>query len=113
MAGTSGFDHIAIAVPDLDAQVERLTAAFGMVVQSRSERYALFADPASGFKIEMNLSEDGEARFRHLGFRSADVDGEHQTLLDASSLKPDTGSATFSWLAAERFAHQCIGAMRL
>ena len=83
MAGTSGFDHIAIAVPDLDAQVERLTAAFGMVVQSRSERYALLADPASGFKIEMNLSEDGEARFRHLGFRSADVDGEHQTLLDA------------------------------
>ena len=83
MAETSRFDHIAIAVPNLDEQVERLTAAFGMVVQSRSERYALLADPVSGFKIEMNRSDEGEARFRHLGFRSADVDGEHKALLDA------------------------------
>jgi catechol 2,3-dioxygenase-like lactoylglutathione lyase family enzyme len=83
MSGISGFDHIAIAVPDLDAQVERLTGAFGMTVQGRSEGYALLADPVSGFKIEMNQSDGGGARFRHLGFRTADVDGEHKALLDA------------------------------
>ena len=83
MAKTSRFDHIAIAVPNLDEEVERLTAAFGMVVQGRAEGYALLADPVSGFKIEMNKSDGGEARFRHLGFRSADVDGEHKALLDA------------------------------
>lgn len=83
MPSISKFDHIAIAVPDLDRQVERLTTAFGMAVLSRSESYALLADPVSGFKIEMNQTEDGEARFRHLGFLSADVDSDHRILLDA------------------------------
>ena len=82
MSRIIGFDRIAIAVPDLDAQVERLTSAFGMTILGRSERYALLADPASGFKIEMNQADEGEARFRHLGFRTADVDSEHKTLLD-------------------------------
>jgi hypothetical protein len=49
---TPAFDHIALTVPDLDEQVERLTVAFGMVVQGRSERFALVADPASGLKLE-------------------------------------------------------------
>jgi len=83
MSSITGFDHIAIAVPNLDAQVERLTAAFSMTVQGRSERYALLADPVSGFKIEMNQADEGEARFRHLGFRTVDIDGEHNALLDA------------------------------
>jgi catechol 2,3-dioxygenase-like lactoylglutathione lyase family enzyme len=83
MSGISGFDHIAISVLDLDAQVERLTDSFGMTVLGRAERYALLADPVSGFKIEMNQADEGEARFRHLGFRTADVDGEHDALLEA------------------------------
>ena len=83
MNTTPAFDHIALTVPNLDEQVERLTVAFRMLIQSRSERYALVADPVSGFKIELNRSDDGEARFRHLGFRTADVDGEHRALLDA------------------------------
>ena len=29
---TRGIDHIALTVPDLDAQVERFASAFGMVV---------------------------------------------------------------------------------
>ena len=83
MTTTPAFDHIALTVPDLDEQVERLTGAFGMVVQSRSERYALVADPASGFKIELSRSDDSEVHFRHLGFRTDDVDGAHESLVDA------------------------------
>jgi hypothetical protein len=76
-------DHIALTVPDLDAQVERLMNAFGMVVQSRSDRYALVVDPASGFKIELSRSEDTDVHFRHLGFRTDDVDASHEDLLGA------------------------------
>ena len=46
----SGFDHIALAVPDLDAQVERFTSQLGMVVQSRSEQFALVADPSPALR---------------------------------------------------------------
>ena len=83
MAEISGFDHVALAVPDLDQQVERFTTQMGMVVQSRSERYALLKDPTSGFKIELSPSADGEAHFRHLGFRAGDVDAGHQALVRA------------------------------
>ena len=83
MATISGFDHIALAVPDLDAQVERFTTMMGMVVQSRSERFALVADPVSGFKIELSLSDDRSAHLRHLGFRCDDVDTGHNELVDA------------------------------
>jgi catechol 2,3-dioxygenase-like lactoylglutathione lyase family enzyme len=76
-------DHIALTVPDLDEQVERLTSAFGMTVQSRSDRYALVSDPASGFKIELSRSDDSEVHFRHLGFRTDDVDAAHETLTKA------------------------------
>lgn len=83
MKATPGLDHIALAVPNLDEQVERLTSAFGMVVQSRSERHALVADPTSGFKIELSRSDDAEAHFRHLGFCADDVDRAHLTLVEA------------------------------
>jgi catechol 2,3-dioxygenase-like lactoylglutathione lyase family enzyme len=83
MAPISGFDHIALAVPDLDAQVERFTSTMGMVVQSRSEQFALVADPVSGFKIELSRSPDAEAHFRHMGFRCDDVDAGHEALLEA------------------------------
>ena len=33
---TPGIDHIALTVPDLDEQVDRLTSAFGMVVEAAS-----------------------------------------------------------------------------
>jgi catechol 2,3-dioxygenase-like lactoylglutathione lyase family enzyme len=83
MNTTPAFDHIALTVPDLDEQVERLTGAFGMVVQSRSERFALVADPASGLTLELSLSDDSEVHFRHLGFRADDVDGAHEALVEA------------------------------
>ncbi len=83
MNTTPAFDHIALTVPDLDAQVERLADAFGMIVESRSERFALVADPATGMKLELSRSDDAEVHFRHLGFRTDDVDGAHETLLGA------------------------------
>jgi catechol 2,3-dioxygenase-like lactoylglutathione lyase family enzyme len=80
---TPRIDHIALTVPDLDEQVDRLTSAFGMVVESRSERFALVADPASGLKIELSRSDDSQVHFRHLGFRAEDVDGAHESLVKA------------------------------
>ena len=64
---TPGIDHIALTVPDLDEQVDRLTSAFGMVVEVRFEGFALIADPASGLKIELSRSDDSDVHFRHLG----------------------------------------------
>ena len=83
MTSVNRFDHIALAVPDLDAQVERLTTMLGMVVESRVGNYALVADPVSGFKIELSPSSDGEAHFRHLGFTTPDVDADHDALVEA------------------------------
>ncbi len=78
-----GIDHIALTVPDLDHQIDRLTGEFGMVVDHRSELFALVADPASGLKIELGRSDDAEVHFRHLGFRADDVDRAHQRLVGA------------------------------
>jgi hypothetical protein len=80
---TPEIDHIALTVPDLDGQVDRLASAFGMVVEVRSEFFALLADPGSGLKIELSPSDDSEAHFRHLGFRADDVDGAHESLVKA------------------------------
>jgi hypothetical protein len=54
-----------------------------MVVEGRSELFALIADPASGLKIELSRSDDSEVHFRHLGFRAEDVDGAHDSLVKA------------------------------
>ena len=83
MTGINSFDHIALAVPNLAEEVERLTTMMGMVVQAQFETYALVADPVSGFKIELSPSEDGEAHFRHLGFTTPDVDADHDALVEA------------------------------
>ena len=83
MSQTPTLDHIAFTTPDLDGLVERLTGDFGMVVEARSEHFALLADPLSGLKLELGRSGDAEVHFRHLGFRAADVDSAHQTLVDA------------------------------
>ena len=80
---TPGIDHIALTVPDLDAQVDRLTNAFGMVVEARFDDFALITDPASGLKLELGRSADSEIHFRHLGFRADDVDRAHEHLVDA------------------------------
>lgn len=80
---TPGIDHIALTVPDLDEQVDRLTSAFGMVVEARFDGFALMTDPASGLKLELGRSEDAEVHFRHFGFRADDVDGAHESLVEA------------------------------
>ena len=77
------FDHIALTVPDLDAQVDRMANAFGMVVESRMDGFAVVADPATGLKFELGRSDDADVHFRHLGFRADDVDGAHEDLVDA------------------------------
>ena len=83
MTASPALDHIALAVPDLDAQVERLLTAFGMVAQIRMEGFAVLVDPASDLKLELSASDDGEVHVRHLGFRTDDVDAEHATLVAA------------------------------
>ena len=80
---TPGIDHIALTVPDLDEQVDRLTSAFGMVVEARFEGFALIADPATGLKLELGRSDDAQVHFRHFGFRADDVDGTHDSLVNA------------------------------
>ena len=77
------FDHIAFTVPDLEALVERLTTAFGMVAEFRSDQFALVADPVTGLKLELGKSGDDAVHFRHLGFATDDLDEAHETLTGA------------------------------
>ena len=78
-----GIDHIALTVPDLDAQVDRLVNTFGLVVESRLDVFAVLADPVTGLKLELSRSDDSEVHFRHFGFRSDDVDSAHHSLVEA------------------------------
>lgn len=83
MKSTPALDHIAFTVPNLDELVERLTAAFGMVVETRAGPFAVLVDPASGLKLELGRSADTGVHFRHLGFRADDVDSAHESLAEA------------------------------
>ena len=83
MTETPRFDHIALTVPSLSEQVERLNRAFGMEVQFRLDQFAVVVDPGSGFKFELGTSDDGEVHLRHLGFRADDVDTAHASLVAA------------------------------
>jgi catechol 2,3-dioxygenase-like lactoylglutathione lyase family enzyme len=83
MTGTPTLDHIAFTTPDLDGLIERLTGAFGMTVQVRTDQFAVVADPGTGLTLELGRSADEAVHFRHLGFRTEDVDGAHQTLVEA------------------------------
>ena len=83
MTTSPALDHIALTVPNLDDQIERLTTAFGMVVQFRSEHFAVVVDSGSDFKLELSTSDDGEVHVRHLGFRTDDVDAAHASLVAA------------------------------
>ena len=76
-------DHIALAVPNLGELVDRLASDFGMIVEGRSDRFAIVSDPVSGLKLELSPSGNAAIRFRHFGFRTDDVDGAHQSLADA------------------------------
>jgi hypothetical protein len=80
---TPVFDHIALNVPDLNAQVDRLINEFGMVAESRMDFFAVLSDPATGLKMELGPSDDGEVHFRHLGFTADDVDAAHESLVSA------------------------------
>jgi catechol 2,3-dioxygenase-like lactoylglutathione lyase family enzyme len=80
---TPGIDHIALTVPDLDEQVDRLTGSFGMVVEGRTEFFALVTDPTSGLTLELGRSDDAQVHFRHFGFRADDVDRAHDQLVEA------------------------------
>jgi catechol 2,3-dioxygenase-like lactoylglutathione lyase family enzyme len=71
---TPGIDHIALTVPDLDAQFDRLARNFGMVVEHRFDGFALVTDPGTGLKLELGQSEDSQVHFRHFGFRTDNVD---------------------------------------
>ena len=75
---TPGIDHIALNVPDLDAQIERLTTVMGLVVEHRFGDFALISDPTNGLKLELGRSEDDQVHFRHFGFRADDVDRARQ-----------------------------------
>ena len=83
MLTTPEFDHIALTVPNLDEHVARLVSAFGMIVESRSERFALVSHPKSGLTFELGRSDDSSVHFRHLGFRTEDVDHTHEALVEA------------------------------
>ena len=83
MASTPAFDHIAVNVPDLGAQVDRLANDLGMVVEMRTERFAIVRDPATGVKFELGQSAGDGIEFRHLGFRAEDLDESHNSLVGA------------------------------
>jgi len=83
MTDPPAFDHVALTVPDVESLVDRLTTAFGMVAQIRSEHFAVVLDPATDLKLELSASDDGDVHLRHLGFRADDVDAAHANLVAA------------------------------
>lgn len=83
MADTPIFDHIALTVPNLEAQVDRLVDDLGMVAQMRTGFMSVLVDPRTNIKLELSPSDDGEVHVRHLGFCADDVDGAHSILLAA------------------------------
>jgi len=80
---TAALDHIALTVPNLDEQVERLVHDLGLEVRSRTEHFAVLVDSHIDFKLELSRSDDGEVHVRHLGFRTDDVDAAHASLVAA------------------------------
>ena len=83
MTATPALDHIALTVPDLDAQVDRLTNDLGLAVRLRNDFMAVLVDPRTDFKIELSRSDDGDVHVRHLGFCADDVDAAHDDLVAA------------------------------
>lgn len=80
---TPAFDHIALTVPNLHEQVQRLTNDLGMEARFETDQFALVVDPGTGLKFELSGSDDGEVHLRHFGFRADDVDTAHASLVAA------------------------------
>ncbi|MEO5899871.1 MAG: VOC family protein [Ilumatobacteraceae bacterium] len=78
-----GIDHIALTVPDLEQQIDRLITTFGMAIESRTSDFAVITDTATGLKLELGRSSDDEVHVRHIGFRADDVNTAHDRLVDA------------------------------
>lgn len=87
MTAPPTFDHIALTVPNLHEQVERLTTDFGMEAQFRTDQFAVVVDPGSGITFELSGSDDDQVHVRHLGFRADDLDGTHARLA-AGGMEP-------------------------
>lgn len=83
MSTAPQFDHIALTVPNLPEQVQRLISGFGMEARFQSDQFALVVDPTSGFRFELSRSDDDDVHLRHLGFRADDVDVAHAALVQA------------------------------
>jgi len=83
MTAIPALDHIALTVPNLDEQIERLISDLGLEVRSRSPHFAVLVDSRTDFKLELSASEDAEVHIRHLGFRAGDVDAAHEHLVAA------------------------------
>jgi catechol 2,3-dioxygenase-like lactoylglutathione lyase family enzyme len=79
-------DHVAIAVPDLEAQVGLLTGTLGFELLRQGTfiatgaPLAVLRDPGSGTKLELVQGEPG---FLHLAFASDDVAADHERLVAA------------------------------
>ncbi len=77
-------DHLSLAVPDVEAQVDFFTQSMGMTALRRGEDFGLVVEPHSGFRIEMTRSEGGaETKLLHIGFEVADVDQAYRALTDS------------------------------
>jgi len=83
VTASPALDHIALTVPNLDEQVERLINDLGMEVQVRFGGFAVLVDPGSNLKLELSASDDDDVHVRHLGFRAEDVDAAHASLVAA------------------------------
>ncbi|MEA3057126.1 MAG: Glyoxalase/Bleomycin resistance protein/Dioxygenase superfamily [Actinomycetota bacterium] len=83
MTASPAFDHIALTVPNLNDQVDRLTNDLGLAVHRRMDGFAVLVDPGSGLRFELSASDDDAVHVRHLGFRAGDVDAAHADLVAA------------------------------
>jgi Glyoxalase/Bleomycin resistance protein/Dioxygenase superfamily len=82
-------DHVAIEVADLDYYVDELVRTGGMkllrraTVKRTGARMAMVGDP-TGMKLELIENRNaagGAPRFRHVAFRSGDVDAAARSLV--------------------------------
>jgi catechol 2,3-dioxygenase-like lactoylglutathione lyase family enzyme len=80
-------DHLSLAVPDVQAQVDFFRQSMGMTELRRGDDFGLVVEPHSGFRIETTRSEGGaETKLLHIGFEVADV-GQAYGALTASGLQ--------------------------
>ena len=76
-------DHISLAVPDVEKQVDFFTEVLGMTAHHRSPGFGMVSDPDSRFQIELTKADGPETKLLHIGLQVADVDGAFDTLVSA------------------------------